>query len=185
VKMQEVETMSEILGSVTIRAPALYRLLSNIYTLTIKTPEVFLGKINNDFYPSIGVESEDGMVLATMVYQMSTTKSAGTGFPTKNMDLLAKALMRVVRCYAIMPEIYSKINTLWAAQLVSSLIAPCIDMNAANMRAQEIKDLNQVFYNLSKNTGSQEVVASCEKLDIIEATLNPDSEFIVFTVKVA
>lgn len=172
---------------VKIRAPVLYRLLANIYTLTIKTPEVFLGQISNDLYSinTPGIETDDKMILSTMVYQMSVYKRPGTGFPTKHMDLLATALMRIVKCYIDAPYIYSKINTLWAAQLVSSAFLSHNKMDEVKqeLRAQEIKDMNDAFYNLSLFTNGIKVVASCEMLNVTETILNPDSEFVFFSVK--
>lgn len=184
---QDAITQPIYFGAVKIRAPALYRLLANIYTLTIKTPEVFLGQISNDLYSILtpGIEPDDKMVLATMVYQMSVYKRPGTGFPTKNMDLLATALMRIIKCYIDAPFIYSKINTLWARQYISSTFLTCNNMDEAlhELRGQEIKDMNEAFYNFSLFTNGIKVVASCEMINVVETELNPDSEFVFFSLK--
>ena len=170
--------------SVDIRAPAFWRLIANVYSLTESTPSHFVGEIKKDYFPHYGEENEISTVLAPVIYRMNITKEpALSEFPTDDTDLLSKAIVRILLCYMDAPEVHTKINTLHTFERVISMFETESQTTAANLRANELKDLNDNLQNISKKIDRNNINASVDFIQVFGHSFHPDSQFIRFSVE--
>jgi len=170
--------------SVDIRAPAFWRLIANIYSLTESKPSHFVGEIKKDYFPhNSGEENEISMVLAPIIYRMNITKEpALSEFPTDNTDLLAKAIVRILLCYADVPEVHSKINTLHAFERVITMFETESKTTAASLRANELKMLNDNLQHISEKIDRTNINASVDFIQVFGHSFHPESQFIRFRI---
>ena len=101
--------------------------------------------------------------------------------PTRDLNLLATTLLKIVRCYKYAPEIHSKISMLWAMCEVGAIIMPGSEMAGANSRAKEIKELDKALYEISEKITGMDVVATARFTEVNEPR---HSQSIMFEVNV-
>jgi hypothetical protein len=168
--------------SIIIRAAAFWRLVANIYVLTLNNPENFIGKVEKNYFPNLEEKDETRMVLVPIVYRMHVSKDTALSiFPTTNMEMLAKAILKVVRCYASVPEIYTKINLLSASHDTVSILAPN-QMSSSSIRAKEVKELNENIYLLSQTIPEKLLDVTAKLVNVTGHGFHPESEFVRFSI---
>jgi len=162
-------------SEIQIRAPAFARLVKTIVGFTSR--EIF------DDFPE---DDEDDTVISLIRTRYINENGASTSFPTDDMDLLAKMILKVIRVYSRKPKISGKINMCTAIMMFGSLH---IDMARAdfenkNKRAKEINDMNNAFYLISSEISSGKNVSVSAKLNQVEnPDFHPDSQYVVFRVE--
>jgi len=125
------------------RAAAFWRVVANVYTMTKKNPEVFLGsRIEDDVW-----DNPEDQVLVNIIYDIGRF-GAKNRFPTNDEEVLAKATAKVIRAFVLYPELYGKIAMCCPMQAASLAMMGNMSqekMNAANRRAEEVRDLSKMF----------------------------------------
>jgi hypothetical protein len=153
--------MTELL----IRAAAFSRLAYVVNTVN-RSPESTLH--NNSILYFILKDLDEGRTAPT--------------FPTKDMEAMAAAILLVIRHYS--PEVHAKINTLYLAKLGCSIMNYNEEEERANLRAQEINELNNEFYKIYKELQGKVDVQPSARLIYYKKNhgFHPESEFAMFSV---
>jgi len=148
-----------------IRAPAFQRLVNAILHLT------WLEYIDHDIMKHI--------------YDMKITNKNNINpyFVTQDMDVLVKIILWVVETYHVNPDIYNQIKLFYTAQINISIISPSIKMNSANIRAKELQELNEHFYNLSKNMPFINTNITAKLINVNYYCFNSNSQTVNFTIQ--
>jgi len=165
--MEASEATFNIEESIRIRAPALQRLGLNLLTFAGTTPSI-----------KSALEKEC-INFSLLIYP----KSYGVlpDFPTRNANILANEIMKLIRCYIAAPEIYTKIAMCYTIQKVGSSIFQ--DANTTtdgmNVRAQEIQDLSLALFNISKKiVGRNDVIAVADFINVHSHEFSKESQFV-------
>jgi len=148
---------TEVLGSFEVRAAAFQRIVHTVWSFTKKNRDVFPLDLEN-------IEDGDTVreQLAGLILQVNLG-SANAYVSTRNTDTLAKMAMLVVKAFGSDPEIYGKMVTCRAAQLVGSSMTGNMDnMSPAIRRANENVDASKHMNELGKKIMGKNVVPTVE-----------------------
>jgi len=160
----------------TIRAACLYRMIKFINdNLQAKYPTEFLEPINQK-----SLEIDEHQILRDMIKHMNIEQSANPHFPTDNMDIMGKAIFKIIKWYKDYASLYSLIKALC---LFNSLILPG-EYAPRNARVYEIEILNEKFYTICAALDNIDEFEPCANLITPDEVheFHPDSQFLSFTV---
>jgi hypothetical protein len=147
-----------VLSQCTFRAAAFWRLLHQVWSLTKNyCPEAFpIGSLVDRDWDK---EPKHIETLVSMIFEMNCGTSARCGFLTIDEDVLADAVIMVVRAFTSMPELLPKLETLFLiTKAGSSFVGPKGLMNSyIKTRLEEMMNLAKDFYTMANVIENKDV----------------------------
>jgi hypothetical protein len=165
---------------ITFRSSAFWRIVDTVYMLTKSNPDLFLGsEIQDEIW-----DKEEDKLLVTMIYKYSK-KTANIGaFPTKDKNILAKAVLKVVEVFAKSPEVRKKILTMFGMTMAGMMMMTERGLNenaehseSVYMRSTEIRDLSKLMFEVANEISHILVVPKVD-LEVRE----DGNEYLTFSV---
>lgn len=148
-KMDVTTTTTELspFPQYDIRAPCLYRILKTIYSLLLgKYPDILWGSLSEiDEETTKKYGFDENKILTDMYEFLLTHDTTPPIFPSDNMEVMGKAILKIIQWYNYCPEIYHKIKIMSLAVCVFSF-----DDTTRQSRSQEISALNENFHKSAK-----------------------------------
>ena len=103
-------------------------------------------------------------------------------FPVNDMDMLSGLFMKVIRFYVNEGGLHNKIIMCYAMQKSFGLWMQSEELYEKSKRSEEVVELNNKFYELSKKIKGQIVNTTAEITTNNCHEFSPNSEFVKFTV---
>lgn len=169
----DFETETTVIGEVTIRAPALDRLVFVLEHLLRDTPDILVGT---------AADYDSGVMFIRFMLSSMRKQDAHNNFALDDMEGLSQGLLRLIRCYEAAPFIRDKIILLFSATMAGSLMT-YNSLSGEVKRGRELKDLSNALSAISKDIAGKQVIVSAERIDTPYAhEFSQNSEFVRFTV---
>jgi len=163
---------------IKVRAPAFSRLLGMLLKFA-KDEQTFADVHSNEVY-----DEEEEEVLNDFLEKM--TPKYGTvpsTFPTQDMDIIAKMILKVVRFNTVHTYISSKLSMCILVQLCGSMVLDKDgSMEDKNSRGKEMVLLNNKLCDIGKEIEGKDARVLAEEVTVTEHDFNQDSQFVVFRV---
>ena len=169
----DFESDPSVIGEVTVRAPALDRLVFVLEYILRDTPELLIGT---------AADYDPGVMYIRFMLSPIRKNEAHNNFALDDMEALSQGILRLIRCYEAAPFLRDKIVLLFSAALAASLMNKgCLEGEVK--RGREIKELSNAFFAISKNIVGKNVDIRAERITApYKHEFSPSSEFIRFTV---
>jgi len=167
----------DVTTEVQLRAPAFSRLLGMLLRFA-KDGQTLADVYSNEIHD----EEEEQVLnelLEKMVPKYGTVPST---FPTQDMDIIAKMILKVVRFNAAHTYISSKLSMCMIIQSVGLVLDTNGTLAGKNMRDKEMVLLNNKLCDIGKLIIERNVIVTAEEVTVTGHEFNPDSQFVVFRI---
>lgn len=163
---------------ILIRAAAFSRLITKLSGFIENIDSILQININENYD-----EDEDKILNENLKWMVTMHGSAPSGFPVKNMDTLAKMVLKLVRFYEHYPNVSGKMNACLMVQLFGmSVLGKNRLLLEKNKRDVEVNNLNNQLFKLSDSIKGKNVSVIAEPIIKKDHEFHPDSEFILFKI---